>query len=61
MSGESNVELWLASHGFESTPERVDVILQAAKASSRVLSDGEIEKLLEADGRGWPRRLSGRT
>ena len=61
MSGESNVELWLASHGFESTPERVETILRAAKASPRVLSDDEIEKLLEADGRGWPRRLSGRS
>ena len=58
MSGESNVEFWLAANGFEATPERVELVLEAAKASSRVLSDDEIEKLLEGAGRSWPRRLA---
>ncbi|MBL8113445.1 MAG: 2-isopropylmalate synthase [Acidobacteria bacterium] len=42
MSGESNVRLWLAERGFASTPERIAVILERAKASDRVLSSGEI-------------------
>lgn len=58
MSGESNVELWLGAHGFESTPERVEMILRVAKASSRVLSHDEIEKVLESAGWSGPRRLA---
>ncbi|HEX7578990.1 MAG TPA: 2-isopropylmalate synthase, partial [Thermoanaerobaculia bacterium] len=58
MSGESNVELWLGAHGFESTPERVETILRVAKASSRVLSHDEIEKVLESAGWSGPRRLA---
>ncbi len=59
MSGESNVELWLQGHGYESTPERLAAVLQAAKASNRVLADDQIEKVLEGVGRSWPRRLGG--
>lgn len=58
MSGESNVEFWLGAHGFESTPERVEMILRTAKASNRMLSDDEIEKVLESAGWSGPRRLA---
>ncbi|MFQ5601121.1 MAG: LeuA family protein [Candidatus Krumholzibacteriia bacterium] len=47
MSGRSNVDYWLESHGFESSPELVQRILAAAKGSRRVLTDDEIESLVE--------------
>lgn len=45
MSGRSNVAYWLESHGFETTDERVNRILEAAKASKALLSDGELKRL----------------
>jgi len=45
MSGESNVVFWLESHGHEATPERIARILERAKASDRLLSADELEKL----------------
>ena len=50
MSGKSNVEFWLETHGVESTPELVQSILKAAKGSSRTLNEGEIRALIEAHG-----------
>ena len=58
MSGESNVELWLGAHGFEATPERLSVVLAAAKASNRVLSDSEIEELVSRADAAGPRRVA---
>jgi 2-isopropylmalate synthase len=46
MSGKSNVEFWLQANGLESTAERVDSVLTAAKSASHVLSDGEITMAL---------------
>jgi 2-isopropylmalate synthase len=46
MSGRSNVVFWLENHGIEATDECVDRIFEAAKRSSRLLEDGEIEDIL---------------
>ncbi len=45
MSGESNVIFWLESHGFEATRERIAKLLDAAKASDRLLTDEELAQL----------------
>ncbi|MBI3928356.1 MAG: 2-isopropylmalate synthase [Armatimonadetes bacterium] len=47
MAGASNVQYWLRGHGLEATQERVDRILQEAKRSNRVLTDPEIQAVLE--------------
>lgn len=46
MSGRANAEAWLMQHGFAIEPETVQRILDAAKASNRVLSDDEMHSLL---------------
>ena len=51
MSGKSNVEFWLRGHGVESTTERVDCVLAAAKSTSHVLTDAEIAKALSLFGK----------
>ena len=51
MSGKSNVEFWLRGHGVESTTERVDCVLAAAKTTSHVLTDAEIAKALSLFGK----------
>ena len=48
MSGESNVVYWLESHGFEATPPRIARLFEAAKASDRLLTDAELERLARA-------------
>ena len=45
MSGKSNVIYWLARHGIAETEEVVNRIFEAAKQSSRVLTDEEIHAL----------------
>lgn len=45
MSGKSNVVYWLESHGYEATEERVNRILEAAKASKALLADAELRRL----------------
>ncbi|MCG3183956.1 MAG: 2-isopropylmalate synthase [Planctomycetes bacterium] len=45
MSGKSNVISWLESHGYEATEERVAKILEAAKASKKLLSDEQLRQL----------------
>ncbi|UCE01363.1 MAG: 2-isopropylmalate synthase [Candidatus Latescibacterota bacterium] len=47
MSGRSNVDYWLESHGYKSTPELVQRILTAAKETPRVLTPSEIHVLVE--------------
>jgi 2-isopropylmalate synthase len=42
MSGASNVEFWLESHGIEPEEHLVQTIFNAAKQHSRVLKDEEI-------------------
>jgi 2-isopropylmalate synthase len=42
MSGLSNVQCWLESHGIEARPEFVDAVFRRAKESDRVLADEEI-------------------
>ena len=46
MSGRSNVDYWLETHGFESSPELVNRILKAAKESPRILTQEEIQNLV---------------
>jgi 2-isopropylmalate synthase len=45
MSGKSNVIYWLARHGIPETDELVNRIYDAAKASSRVLTEEEVKGL----------------
>jgi 2-isopropylmalate synthase len=45
MSGKSNVVYWLESHGYEPTEDRVNRILEAAKASKALLSDDKLNEL----------------
>jgi len=45
MSGESNVVFWLERHGYAATRERIDRLLEAAKASDRLLTDAELARL----------------
>ncbi len=48
MSGRSNVDFWLESHGYASSPALVERILKAAKESPRVLTEAEIRSLADA-------------
>jgi 2-isopropylmalate synthase len=48
MSGRSNVDFWLESHGYTSSPPLVDRILKAAKESPRVLTEEELRSLADA-------------
>ena len=54
MSGRSNIDYWLEAHGYASTPELVQRILQAAKESPRVLTADEIHALVQAHQRSAP-------
>lgn len=45
MSGKSNVLFWLEGHGFEPTEERVERVFRKAKASTRLLTDGELDEV----------------
>ena len=45
MSGKSNVVYWLARHGIAETDELVNRIFEAAKASTRVLTDAEVRAI----------------
>ena len=47
MSGESNVVFWLESRGLEATPGRVKAVFERAKSVDRVLTDDEIQAVLE--------------
>jgi 2-isopropylmalate synthase len=42
MSGASNVNYWLETHGIATSPDLVQRILQAAKESTQVLSEAEV-------------------
>lgn len=46
MAGHSNVIYWLELNGFDPNPTRVERILQAAKQSSRILTEAEIRAVL---------------
>jgi len=46
MSGKSNVIYWLEKRGLEADESRVNRIYEFAKASSRVLEENDIRKLL---------------
>ena len=48
MSGESNVIFWLERRGVEPTPERVQAVFRRAKSVDRVLTDKEIQAVLES-------------
>ena len=48
MSGKSNVQYWLESHGIEQTDEMVDRIFQLAKDSNHTLTDAEIMECVHA-------------
>jgi isopropylmalate/homocitrate/citramalate synthase len=46
LAGHSNVIYWLEMNGYDPSPDRVDRILNAAKNSSRILSEAEIRAVL---------------
>jgi isopropylmalate/homocitrate/citramalate synthase len=48
MSGESNVVFWLERHGIEPTPDRIQAVFRRAKSVDRVLTDAEIQAVLES-------------
>lgn len=48
MSGQANVLFWIQQRQIEPTPELIDIILNAAKRSNRVLRDDEIMALIAA-------------
>jgi isopropylmalate/homocitrate/citramalate synthase len=50
MSGKSNVLHWLSRHNMTATDELVNRIFEAAKQSSRVLTDQELLALCDASG-----------
>jgi 2-isopropylmalate synthase len=47
VSGRSNVVFWLEKRGLPATDELVDRILAAAKASNRVLSHEQVQRIVE--------------
>jgi 2-isopropylmalate synthase len=47
MSGESNVIYWLEHRGVQPTPERVQAVFRRAKSVDRMLTDGEIQQVLD--------------
>jgi 2-isopropylmalate synthase len=55
MSGRSNVVCYLQARGLPVDDERVDAILRAAKESARVLTDREIDAILQRQTPGTPR------
>jgi len=46
MSGKSNVVFWLEAHGYDTLETMVDAIFDAAKDSRRLLTDEEIEEIV---------------
>lgn len=56
MSGRWNVVHWLRQEGVEATPERVDRLLERAKAADRTLAPDELREVLD-EAPPTPRRL----
>jgi 2-isopropylmalate synthase len=50
MSGKSNVVFWLEKRGHPATDAVVNAILEKAKLSTRLLTDGEIERVVRSAG-----------
>ncbi len=50
MSGKSNVLYWLSRHNIPATDEVVNRIFDAAKQSSRVLTEQELLALCPSSG-----------
>lgn len=48
MSGQANAIAWLRDHAVEATAARIAAILGAAKQATRVLSDDEITRAIQA-------------
>jgi hypothetical protein len=46
MSGKSNVQYWLEERGLEPYPDLVDTIFERAKQANRLLTEGEICKMV---------------
>jgi len=51
MSGNSNVQYYLASHGLPVTPELTKQIVDQAKKSPRVLTDAEVLEIVRDSSR----------
>jgi len=47
LSGRANVEAWLAARGIAPSEERVERILARARAADHVLSDAELERMID--------------
>lgn len=50
MSGQSNVLYWLRTRGIEPRPDLVEKILDEAKRSDKVLTEGEIREIIQREG-----------
>ena len=48
MSGQSNVVYWLESRGIEPDPQLVESIFSECKRSDRLLTEGEVQTLVNA-------------
>jgi hypothetical protein len=48
MSGNSNVQYYLASHGVPVTPELTKRIIEEAKKSPRVLTNAEVLEIVRS-------------
>lgn len=46
MSGNSNVQFYLTSHGVPVTPELTKRIIDEAKKSARLLTDAEVLEIV---------------
>ena len=47
MSGKSNVVFWLEAHGYDVLDAIVEEIFQAAKSSRRMLTDEDMETIVQ--------------
>jgi 2-isopropylmalate synthase len=47
LSGRSNVVFWLEKRGLPATDDIVDRVFAAAKASNRVLTHDQIQRLVD--------------
>lgn len=52
MSGASNVHHWLEAHGVEAQPALVQMVLQRAKNTNRVLTQDEVMSVVNAQRAG---------
>jgi hypothetical protein len=47
MAGDSNIRYWLRSRGIDADEALVQVIREAAKATSRLLENSEVQQIVD--------------